>query len=761
MIHLLPRAILLLAATAILPQCASEQRAVTLDAARPATVDDERLEGWLEWRGPQQIGVSLETGLVDKVEVDGAGQLWSVDLGSRGTPVATGDRVYLIGFRGEDADLQEIITCLDAKTGRTIWEHAYSDFVSDVVYDRYAIGSPAIDPDTGNVFALTSPGRFISFDADGNVLWEHSLMEEFGRLTFPNGRTGAPAIDGEVVVVHVISSHWGPEAPARDRIYAFDKYTGKHLWTATPGEVPKDSSFSRPVFAWEGGRRVLYVSTGCGNVACIDARTGDSIWRKKLSIGGVNCSVLPYGDDIIAIHGKENVDLSTIGRMLSIPTGTVPAEGQKGPAVLTAEQENWRTDLVAFTSSPVLVGNRVYATVLTGELCCIDADTGKILWHEKLGPDQIHASPLAADGKLYVPMNNGSFWIVKPSDEGPEVLSQVQLEGNCLAAPAVWNGRLYVHTTKKLYCFGTGEAPGRTAAPEAPEAPAVGDPVRLQLVPADILLAVGEEIQYGAHVLDAHGNVVADFAPGELKLEAPPILSAKGDGAFTASRPGIGLVKATMDGRSATARVRTVPELEYHQDFEGFELAPHPKEDGVQFARPPSHWTGAGKKWEVRELDGEKVLARTLDTPLFQRAMGFLGHHSNSGYTMQMDILSDGNRRMMSSAGVVNQRYLIALKGNHKELEISSNDWRIKEKVRYRFRPKTWYTLKTRVDVAEDGSGVVRAKVWKRDEAEPEAWTLEVEHKDAHKNGAPGLWGFVPQSRFRVYVDNLSITPNE
>jgi hypothetical protein len=115
----------------------------------------------------------------------------------------------------------------------------------------------------------------------------------------------------------------------------------------------------------------------------------------------------------------------------------------------------------------------------------------------------------------------------------------------------------------------------------------------------------------------------------------------------------------------------------------------------------------------------------------------------------------------MCSAGVVNQRYLIQLMGNYRALQISSNDERIKERVDFSIKPGMWYTLKTRVDLNADGSGVVRAKAWPRDEDEPADWSLQVEHADAHTHGSPGLFGFSPQSRYHVYLDNYSVTPNE
>ena len=61
----------------------------------------------------------------------------------------------------------------------------------------------------------------------------------------------------------------------------------------------------------------------------------------------------------------------------------------------------------------------------------------------------------------------------------------------------------------------------------------------------------------------------------------------------------------------------------------------------------------------------------------------------------------------------------------------------------------------------KEGTATIRAKVWKRGEAEPAAWTIEVKHEHGHANGVPGIYGLSPQPAFRVYVDNIEITPNQ
>jgi hypothetical protein len=152
-------------------------------------------------------------------------------------------------------------------------------------------------------------------------------------------------------------------------------------------------------------------------------------------------------------------------------------------------------------------------------------------------------------------------------------------------------------------------------------------------------------------------------------------------------------------------------------------------------------------------------LAKTIDNKFFQRATVFFGSPEMKDYTVQADVMSDGNRRKMSEVGVINQHYLIVLKGNEQKIEVNSNLERLRVSQDFKWLPNTWYQLKAKVDRNSDGSAVVRAKAWKRGEAEPEQWSIEVPHQTAHQAGSPGLFGFSPQD-MRVFIDNVEVTPN-
>ena len=326
---------------------------------------------------------------------------------------------------------------------------------------------------------------------------------------------------------------------------------------------------------------------------------------------------------------------------------------------------------------------------------------------------------------------------------------------------------------KKLYCFGKIDGGDTPAAviPPAVAPPANSKAVALQIVPGDILLKPGQNLKLTVNKIDKDGNVVEANVKANFVKYIPPTAKVKtqmnasvADNAITAAATNLasaGAFKATSeDGLAGLLRGRILPKIPYQQDFESYKLTVDHPDDGVKFAYPPLAWTGARLKWEVRDLEGNKVFAKTLDRVLFQRAITIFGDPESSNYTIEADVMTDGNRRIKGNIGVINQRYFITLVGNQQILEVSSNHERVKESVPFSWSPKKWYRLKSRVDVAADGSGVIRAKAWPKGEQEPTKWTIEVKHKNAHKKGAPGIIGFSPQSLKRVFIDNISIKNN-
>jgi outer membrane protein assembly factor BamB len=752
------------------------------------------VKGWLSWRGPSQSGMSLEKGLPDKI--DGKQALWTAEYPGQSTPVIANGKLYIMGYLGDGPDLQEGVACFDAETGEKLWDRRYNDFLSDAIYLRYATSSPTVDSETGNVYMQGSQGILAAFSADGRPLWRHSMMEKFGRLTFPNSRTGSPIIDGDLVITRGITANWGAQGPGGDRFYAFDKLTGELVWSSSPGDRPRDNSFSHPYLGFLDGKRVLYAATGDGSVVCVNARTGDPLWRIPLFKAGINATALVHNNDkVIAIYGTPYEP----GQMVALRIPKVaPTNTAAGPVVVErAKAQIWANELSTSTSSPILAGDKIYVVSEKGDLCSVDVNTGKINWRMKIGIEQRNACPLFADGKLYVPMlddpaskaegagdagTKGAFYVVRPTDTVGEQLSHTVLDGRCFGTPVAYNGKVYVQTTRKLYCFGKkGNNPGLPPEPAPEKWPQAGAPTQLQIIPSEVLLNPGQAAGFRVRKLDANGYTVEqvkDVKTVKWASYIPPTarVRAQMDAAFDATgelvapknaKVSAGAFEATLDGLKGYIRGRVLTGMPLKEEFEAFTLSETTTNDVEQptpFAYPPLPWIGARFKFEVREKDGNKALVKTIDNKFFQRGTVFIGEPEMKDYTIQADVMSEGNRRKMSEVGVINQRYLIVLKGNEQKLEVNSNLERLRvpaaeDPPNFRWQPNVWYRLKARVDINGDGSGVVRAKAWKRDDPEPDKWSLEVPHRTAHQNGSPGLFGFAPQD-MRVLIDNIQVTQN-
>jgi hypothetical protein len=404
----------------------------------------------------------------------------------------------------------------------------------------------------------------------------------------------------------------------------------------------------------------------------------------------------------------------------------------------------------------------------------VNAADGKTAWHTKIAPDQIHASPIHGDGKIYAPFFEGTFAIV---DEQGKVLSKAEIKDEsgsgvkALAAPIIWAGKVYLSTRDGLYCFGDKDRDYKTNK-GTDEKDTLGEVAQLQIVPAEFAIAPGKTQGFKVYGLDQQGHRVEvitealsweKFIPptARVKAKVDATLDAK-TGKLTAAADAAisaGALKVTRKGMSATTRGRVEASVGYSEDFEKVELKMEFKGEKVNF--PPLAWLGARIKWHVLEKDGSKVIANRLDNLLFQRTMNFFGGEDMKNYVLEADVMTDGNRRIKSEVGLVNQRYRITLVGNKNQLEVSSNYERVQQAVKFPIKANTWYHLKTAIKDNGDGSGVILAKAYVKGEPEPAQWTIEVPVKRLHPQGAPGVFAFSPQAQKRVYVDNIKITAGE
>jgi hypothetical protein len=275
----------------------------------------------------------------------------------------------------------------------------------------------------------------------------------------------------------------------------------------------------------------------------------------------------------------------------------------------------------------------------------------------------------------------------------------------------------------------------------------------VQVIPAEVAVAPGASVKFRARLYDAKANFIreaaADWSLDQLSGAVIP------GGEFTASAANkgqAGRVVAEVGGVEGYARVRVIPPLPWNEDFSDYDVG-----------KLPAWWMNAGNKYAVKELEGQKVLAKLADNQFsfIKRARAYAGLTTSSGYTVQCDIRFAVRRRQTGDAGVVAQGYQLTIFPNHDRVELFSWQPETERTVQTAFsaRPDTWYRALLRVETLPGGAVRARGKIWPASEAEPAAWTIERTDKPGYGilQGSPGIYG---DAAAEIYFDNFKVYAN-
>ena len=721
--HLFLVAFICSIAFAISLPCDAPARAESYSRAKSAS-------DWADWRGPTRDGVSAEKHLPEKWSTKGENLVWKQPYGGRSTPIVMNGRVFLFNSAGEGENMQERVICFDANTGKVLWEKRFGVYESDVPPRRIAWSSPGGDPVTGNIYVFGACNELTALTSDGKVLWTRAMTDEFGAWTTHGGRTVSPIVEGGLVIISTIIDGWGDTALRRHRYYAFDKLTGETVWISTPGGRPFDTTYSTPITANINDMRLMIAGAGDGTVNALKVNTGEPVWSFPASKRGVNPGIVLKGNTAFITHQEENLDSSDMGLLAAVDATAKGAIGK--------EQTKFALRNVQLgPSTPIIDGDHLYQVDAGANLFAFDTNTGKELWKHNLGTIQ-KASAVFGDGKIYVGTENGKFFILKPGPTGAQVLDEDELEpvGNVdtktavgddmiasneqiIASVAISRGRVYLVSTKAIYCIGPKQpAAPLPAVPESPEkADAGATPASLLVIPADVVITPGGTVKLRVKSFDDHGRFIREESAATFALEG--LKGTVAAGQFNAASEPVGqagTIKATLGSLTSISRVRVIPAPPVTEDFSRYAI------DAA-----PSYWLNTTGKYQVKEIDGDKVLVKRSDLPPFRRTRSFFSPSSWANYTVEADIRAVEKRRQMGDAGIVAQRYELVLFGNNQRLELQS--WQIEPartaKMPFKWQADTWYRLKLEVTNLPNGKVLARGKAWPKSESEPAAWTIE------------------------------------
>ena len=402
-----------------------------------------RADNWPQWRGPELNGTSREKDLPVRW---GATEniTWRLALpGSSGsTPIVWGGRIFLHVADGDDL----FLWCVERKAGAVLWKKRLGG--GNVKMRKQNMSSPSPVTDGQGVYVMTGTGVLKGFDFDGRELWSRDIQKDYGEFGLNWGYASSPLLHEDALYVQVLH---GMNTDDASYVLRIDKRTGKTVWrTERPTKAVRESpdSYTTPSVV-RHGKSVEIVVTGGDCVTGHDPATGKELWRAE----GLN----PDNDPSYRIVASPVIADGIVYAPSRVRPLLALRPGGRGD--VTKSHLVWSTPNGPDVPTPVTDGRYFYVVNDRGIVWCFDAKTGQEIYgQQRIKAGTYSASPVLADGKIYITNEDGLTTVIKA---GPkfEVLSENDLNDYCLSSPAISEGQLFIRTGKYLHCIGKRPGP--------------------------------------------------------------------------------------------------------------------------------------------------------------------------------------------------------------------------------------------------------------------------------------------------------------
>jgi outer membrane protein assembly factor BamB len=383
---------------------------------------------WPQFRGPGGTGSADETGLPETWSATDNVR-WKADLPGRGlsSPVVAGGSVYLTACSGPRQERLYVL-CFEAATGRRRWERQLWATGNTLCHPKTCMAAPTPVTDGERVYALFATGDLACFDAAGNLVWYRALVQDYPTVTNQVGMAASPVLWRDVLIVPL-------ENLGDSCILGLDKLTGVNQWKDTRD---RDINWVTPLLIHRGGREEVVVQSA-KELTAYDPQTGSRRWDVRPAALATIPSPVAGGDTVL-LSGPRFQCLR------------LPEDGGRPEVVWQSAR------LKSGYVTPLCYRGRLYTVNPMSMLVCADPATGKVLWQERLPLEgEVSASPVAADGKVYVTDERGATAVVAVGDR-PRVLATNELGEGVLATTALAEGAIYLRSDRHLFCVGPKQA---------------------------------------------------------------------------------------------------------------------------------------------------------------------------------------------------------------------------------------------------------------------------------------------------------------
>ncbi len=423
------------------------------------TVSSSYAGNWPHWRGPFFNGSTDEENLPTHWTTT-ENVVWSAPLAgaAAATPIVWEDRVFLSGIDAERDALEA--RCVSRADGRLLWRQDVARGIAKDYRSNFASGSPVTDGEV--VVFFYGSGDVVCFDLDGNRLWARNIQQDYGEFAFLWTFSSSPTLYDGKLYIQVLQR----DVPVQGRgfddrknqsyLLALSPKTGKTFWRhVRPSDAVGESreAFSTPVpFVFEGRSELLIL--GGDALTGHDPASGEELWRW----GQWNPRRITHWRLVPSPVAGDGVILACVpkrGPVFAI------AAGQSG--VLDEHAVVWESDPTSKVSADVPTpafydGDFFIMNDIQRTLSRVDAQTGDVTWQLTMpGRGKYEASPLAADGKIYLVDFFGEVAVVDAA--GGTLINKVPMDDPLddevvRSSVVAAHGQLLIRTTRRLYCVG-------------------------------------------------------------------------------------------------------------------------------------------------------------------------------------------------------------------------------------------------------------------------------------------------------------------
>jgi outer membrane protein assembly factor BamB len=431
---------------------------------------------WPQWRGPDGTGISQSKGLPTNWGPE-QNILWKAALPSwsGATPIVWDEHIFITsptkaapavqepaGEAGEGAERGRgrggrggsygidnpggpnlLLLCLSRKDGSVLWQRELD--TGNRLHRKQNSTSPSPVTDGKHVWVVTGTGAVKAFDFEGREVWGRNLQEDYGDFGLNWGYASSPLLHDGKLIIEVLH---GNNTDDPSYLLALDSATGSELWRQErPTDAVRESpdAYTTPAVLVHEGKTRIVVSGG-DYVTAHDPASGEELWRA----GGLNPRKSPNYRIIASPVVKDG--------MIFAPSRKRPLlalrAGGTGDVTTSHLAWKWEDDGGPDVPTPISDGKHFYMVEDSGMVTCLDAPSGERIWGpERTATGTVSASPLLADGKLYVTNERATTTVLKAGPEF-EVLATNELDGSyTLSSPVAAGNQLFIRTSGFLYCI--------------------------------------------------------------------------------------------------------------------------------------------------------------------------------------------------------------------------------------------------------------------------------------------------------------------